>query len=587
MEARLVRQAGVALCALALIPAAFAQPSGPTQLSVETAYQGATPALRDLERNFDWEEFRAQQAGKPERVVPNQTRFSFKTPEELAAQAAPATPDPLLKAPGGTRVDLRRNFEGTSDDDNAALVGYRLVPPDTNGDVGKNYFCQMNNVVFECFDKKTGASVIGPLPNNIFWNGTGTACDVFNDGDPIALYDHDAERWIFSQFAIFEFIPGPDIFVSHQCFAVSQTSDPTGAYYVYDFIYSTPSFGGYAALNDYPKVTVWPDGYYISVNEFEYGSPTFFVGASLGVVDRAAMLAGAPASGWKLILPNTGAAPVYYSLQPSHWEASNHAPPAGAPNIFVQAFDDETWGNGGGQDGYYHWAFNANFPGPPTFTPLGLIPSPAFDANMCNYGPCVPQPVPAVSPNDDLDTLSQFTMYRASYQHFVEDDYPGGTRHESIVVSHTVDTDGFDTAGVRWAELRDSGGGYVVHQAGTYAPNDGENRWMGAASMNQTGDIAIGYNVSSTATFPSIRLAGRRVNDPLGTLGAETECHAGTGSQIGSSNRWGDYSSMSVDPKDKTTFWFTGEYYENSGSFDFNTRVCAFKLTSSNASGQN
>jgi hypothetical protein len=109
---------------------------------------------------------------------------------------------------------------------------------------------------------------------------------------------------------------------------------------------------------------------------------------------------------------------------------------------------------------------------------------------------------------------------------------------------------------------------------------------MGAASMNKDGDIALGYSVSSTETFPSIRMAGRRKNDPLGTLGTETECHAGTGSQIGSASRWGDYSSMSVDPQDKTTFWYTQEYYETSGSFDFNTRICSFKLTSSNASGK-
>ncbi len=582
MQKRLIRQAGVALCAFVLAPAAFAQADSPMQLSIESTFNGTSPALKEMARNFDWDEFRAQQAGKPERTVPNATHFTVKSPAELSAQAQVAVPDPLLKPPGGTRVDLRRSFDGTSDDDNADLLGFRIVPPDTNGDVGRKYYAQMNNLVFEIFDKKTGASVAGPLPNNIFWAGTGTACDVFNDGDPIVLYDHDADRWVFSQFAIFEFIPGPDIFVSHQCFAVQATDDPLGPYHAYDFVYSVPTFGGFAALNDYPKVTVWPDGYYISVNEFEFGLPVAFTGASLAVVDRNAMLAGLPAGGVKWILPYTGFAPVHFSLQPSHWEASNHAPPPGAPNIFVQAFDDETWGNGGGQDGYYHWAVSANFPGGPfNLTPLGLIPSPAFDANMCGFANCVPQP----SGGELLDTLSQFTMYRLSYQHFVEDD-DDSTRWESLVVSHTVDSDGFDTAGTRWAELRNSGGGWVVHQAGTYALNDGENRWMGSASMNQTGDIALGYSVSSTGTFPSIRIAGRRKNDPLGEMGAETECHAGTGAQFASAGRWGDYSSMSVDPKDKTTFWYTQEYYETSGSFDFNTRVCAFKLTSSNASGK-
>jgi hypothetical protein len=585
MRIKFIYPAVIALSAVALSPVVFAQSGAPTQMAIETAYQGTTPAMRDVERNFDWDAHRAAISDVEKRTVPNVTKFLFKSKAELEAQAALAVPDPLLNPTTGTRVDLKNSFEGTSDADNLALTGVLLVPPDTNGDAGKDYYCQMNNIVFECFDKKNGASVLGPLPNNAFWTGTGSFCEAFNDGDPVVLYDHDAERWIFTQFAIFEFIPSLGQFVSHQCFAVSQTDDPAGAYFLYDFIYSVPTFGGFAALNDYPKVTVWPDGYYISVNEFEIGLPVQFVGASLGVVDRAAMLAGAPAGGVKWYLPYTGAAPVHFSLQPSHWEASRHAPPAGSPNIYVQAFDDDTWGNGGGQDGYYHWAVSVNFPGGPfSLTHLGLIPSAAFDSNLCNFADCIPQPPPATGA-DVLDTLSQFTMYRASYQHFVEDD-DGGTRHESLVVSHSVDADGADTAGMRWAELRDSGGGWVVHQAGTYAPPDGENRWMGAASMNQSGDIALGYSVSSTSTFPSVRMAGRRKNDPLGQLGAETECHAGTGSQLGSANRWGDYSSMSVDPKDNTTFWYTQEYYETSGSFDFNTRVCSFKLTSSNASGE-
>jgi hypothetical protein len=569
------------ITALAMVPAAFAETGDPMELTIETAYHGAGLAMRDVERDFDWAAAtREYLAGASNRAINTHKNFQFKSAEQLAAQAAGATPDPLSgKKPSGTRVQLRNSIEGTSDDDNADLLGFRIVPPDTNGDVGKDHYCQMNNLVWECFDKQSGASVIGPLPNNSFWAGTGSFCEEWNDGDPIALYDHEADRWIFTQFAIFDFIPALGQFVSHQCFAVSQTNDPAGAYFLYDFIYSVPTFGGFAALNDYPKVTVWPDGYYISVNEFEIGLPVQFVGASAAVVDREAMLAGEPAGGVKWYLPYTGLAPVHFSLQPSHWEASNKAPPAGSPNVFVQAFDDDTWGNGGGQDGYHHWALSADFAnGNFSFTPLGLIPSAAFDANMCNFADCIPQPPPA-GPADVLDTLSQFTMYRASYQNFVN-------HHQSIVVSHTVDSDGADTAGMRWAELRDTGSGYEVHQAGTYAPDDGENRWMGAASMNKDGDIALGYSVSSTETFPSIRMAGRRKNDPLGTLGTETECHAGTGSQIGSASRWGDYSSMSVDPQDKTTFWYTQEYYETSGSFDFNTRICSFKLTSSNASGK-
>jgi len=129
---------------------------------------------------------------------------------------------------------------------------------------------------------------------------------------------------------------------------------------------------------------------------------------------------------------------------------------------------------------------------------------------------------------------------------------------------------------VHWAELRNSGSGWSVFQEGTYAPADGNNRWMGSAAMNGSGDIALGYSVSSSGTFPSVRYTSRVATDPLGVLpGGEVVLIAGTGSQTSSSNRWGDYSSMSVDPVDDCTFWYTQEYYENTNSFDFKTRIGA------------
>jgi hypothetical protein len=158
-------------------------------------------------------------------------------------------------------------------------------------------------------------------------------------------------------------------------------------------------------------------------------------------------------------------------------------------------------------------------------------------------------------------------MYRAQYRSF-------GT-HDSLLISTTVDADGNDTAGVRWAELRNSGGGWGLYQEGTYAPADGLNRWMGSIAMNGNGDIALGYSVSDKNTYPSIRYVTRCASDPLGTLpGGEVEIIAGTGTQT-QANRWGDYSSMSVDPSDDSTFWYTQEYYENTNSFDFKTRIAA------------
>ena len=603
----------VASAVVALVAAGSSAGSAAAQtkdgpLAITTAYQGQTKPLRELATSVDWTAVRASMQ-KVERT--NQKLLPLGA-GRLTRSLSGATGDPVrqLHHDGpSTRTDIKRSFEGVSDTDNGEVTGFVFVPSDTNGDVSEKHYIQINNVVFRIFDKKDGSTVLGPLPNNIFFLGTGGgACEIFNDGDPVVLYDREARRWVFSQFAVF-FRTG-DLFVSHQCFAVSQTDDPTGAYFVYDFAYSSPVFGGFAALNDYPKVGVWPSGYYISVNEFEVfpATPTSlsFVGASAGVVDRKAMLAGQPAAAVKFIIPFTGLAPVHFSLQPSNWTGKEPPSDARKENIFVQAFDDDTWGNGGGPDGYYHWALSADFrKGAFSFTPLGFISSPPFDSNLCDFDFCVPQPAPA-GPADLLDTLSQFTMFRAEYRNFHleermkhghghkkaarkgdhddDDDDGDGDRddkdrgHETILVSHTVDADGADTAGMRWAELRNRGRGFFVHQAGTFAPDDGEHRWMGAAAINKHGDIGLGYSVSSLNTFPSVRVTGRKEKDRPSTMGKEAECHAGTGSQLDSFNRWGDYSSMSVDPRDGKTFWYTQQYYETTGDFDFKTRVCAFVL---------
>ncbi|MGD2115657.1 MAG: hypothetical protein PVG07_11425 [Acidobacteriota bacterium] len=473
--------------------------------------------------------------------------------------AAPG-PDPLLEgagigAPGAAATPTPLiSFPGLSDDDNAATIGGRVVPPDTEGDVGPNHYVQMINLIFAVYDKDTGTIVPGggPFASNVIWQGFGGICETNNDGDPIVLYDHLADRWMFSQFAI-----GSE---GHQCIAVSTTGDPTGPYHRYDFLVS-PGQGGF---NDYPKLGLWPDGYYMSANEFGLFG---FNGAIAVAFERDRMLDGLSAQMVKFgPLPCGTECP--FSLQPSHLEGA--APPAGAPNTFVMAWDDETWGSGTNPDGYRLWELAVDWvtPGNSTFTPLAQVNTSEFDAELCSFNACVPQP----SPGELLDTLSQFTMYRAQYRNFGS--------HRSIMVNHTVDVGG-NLAGIRWTELRDSGGGWSLHQTGTHAPADGLHRWMGSIGMDGSGNVALGYSVSSASVYPSIRYVGRESGDPLGTLpGGEVELHTGTGAQFSSSNRWGDYSSMSVDPEDDCTFWYTQEYYENDGNFDFKTRVGAFRFAS-------
>ncbi|MCF8056246.1 MAG: carboxypeptidase regulatory-like domain-containing protein [Desulfocapsa sp.] len=452
--------------------------------------------------------------------------------------------DPVLQKsePVGTMPATAMNFEGLNN-----IGGY--YPPDTCGDVGPNHYVQITNVYYQVYDKTTGAALLpSALPNNAMWSGLpdGSACKTTNDGDPIVLYDQFADRWLFSQFSV----GGP----YYQCIAISQTGDPTGSWYLYEYQMSA------TVMNDYPKFGVWPDGYYMAINQFD---PSW---AGQGVVafDRATMLTGGAAAMQYLDLksshPNLGA------MLPADADGAT-APPAGAPNYFVQV-DDDGWGYAADQLEVYEFSVDWATPANTTFTAASTSPV-AVSAFTTLNGTTVPQP----DTTQLLDNLGDRLMYRLQYRNF-------GT-HQSMVVNHTVDTTGSGNgvAGIRWYELRDSGSDWALHQEGTYGGDaaNTEHRWMGSIAMDSDGNMGLGYSVSSTTTYPSIRYVGRLTGDTPGTMGqGESEIIGGSGSQTGSAARWGDYSMMSVDPVDDCTFWYTTEYYETTSATGWQTHIASF-----------
>jgi hypothetical protein len=542
MNRRVIAMGSALLLAAGLATTANASPDRP-EVSMSVRHD-VSPPLRELAQTF------RRNAAQANREIPN------KVPLDLAQRAKPHTggPDPVLQQDGpivNNTPTPTLSIEGQSDDDNAAVLGGRVVPPDTNGDVGTTYYVQTINLMMAVYRKSDGVKVFGPVATNSLWAGFGGKCETDNDGDPIALYDDAADRWVISQFAV-----GGD---GYQCFAVSTTNDPTGSYYRYAFNVSP------GRLNDYPKIGIWSDGYYLMVNEFT----SSFQGVVVASFERDKMLLGQTAQMVKFG-PLACGTECPFGILPAHYDGGT-TPPAGSPAPFIMSWDDESWGTGTNPDGYRMWEFDVNWlsPGSSTFVALPQVNSPEFDGNLCNYSrACIPQP----RPGEKLDASGQFTMYRAMYRNF-------GT-HESIVISHTTDlgsTNSKSRGGVRWAELRDNGSGWVLHQAATYSPDTSNSRWMSSIAQDKQGNIAIGYSVSGTGTFPGIRYATRAAGDPLGTMGGEQVLVNGGGVQQSSSSRWGDYSSMSVDPVDGCTFWYTQEYYSNSGSFDFKTRIGAFK----------
>jgi hypothetical protein len=461
-------------------------------------------------------------------------------PARPLATGRPGLRDGALQTTTGPRVATTAglSFAGVG----AGDYGFspNAAPPDPNLSVGATQVVQWVNESFAVFDKATGALVHGPVAGNTLWSGFGGGCQTNNDGDPIVKYDRISGRWVLTQFSVSN---APYL----QCIAVSTTSDATGTYNRYAFSFGATQFP------DYPKLGVWPDAYYMTFNVFNNAST--FAGAKLCALNRLAMVAGSAATMQCFQLTTS-----FGGVLPSDLDGAT-APPSGSPNYMLNF----------GTNSLNEWKFHVDFATPTNTTLTGPanIPVATFTP-ACNGGVCISQPN---TPNK-LDSLGDRLMYRLAYRNtgsnqvLVVDQSvkAGGTRRNPVI-------------GVRWYELHapNASGGATVFQQGTYAPNS-TSRWMGSIAMDKVGDIAVGYSVSSGSVFPSIRYTGRVPTDPLGTLEAENTIKTGGGSQTGSLHRWGDYTSMAIDPGNDCTFFYTNEYLKSSGSFSWSTWIASFKF---------
>jgi hypothetical protein len=457
--------------------------------------------------------------------------------------------DPLAmlsqnEAAGTPPLDLR--FNGVA---NPFACG-GCSPPDTNGDVGRKHYIQIVNATKVAIFNKSGALLKPPFDLGSLWP-SGRCTN--NAGDPVVVFDEIANRWLLSQFA----------FPSHLCFAISTTPNPLGAYHLYTF--------DVGEFPDYFKVGVWPNGYYVSANESTYTAYAF---------DRTKMLAGDNTASFIKFTGETN------FLLPADVDGS--ALPTGG-GLFYTFKDDEFHG---GRDRLELFRLTPNFAtGTGTFNRIKSIPVTPFTYTVCGFFnfDCIPQK----DTIQRVDAVSEWPMHRFAYRRF-------GARQE-LVGNFTVGGGTGDAgAAIRWFELRNTGGGWTLFQEGTQDLGDGHDRFMGSIAMDKDGNIALGYSVSSSTLFPSIRYATRTPGDALGTMGSEMmlvrdtaaapgdapgtlslerTLKRGQGSQT-ASNRWGDYSAMSVDPTTGCQFWYTNEYYSPSSASDWKTAVGAFTVPS-------
>ena len=426
---------------------------------------------------------------------------------------------------------MLQDFDGIANADNE----FNMVPPDPCGDIGPNHYVQIVNLSFAVFSRN-GDSLLGPLPSGVIWYGLPYST---GNGDGVVLYDEQTDRWFISQFSFPNGVDGP----FYQMIAVSQTPDPTGSWYRWEYLFTE--------LPDYPKFGIWPDGYYMSCNRFA-ATTLNFNGTGAIVYDRTAMLAGDPDA--RMVMFTLSASNNFLSLLPADCDGS--FPSTNSPNYFIYVTSTYL--------GMFDFLVNWDDPSTSTFNNFRKLEVNPFYASGMG--------ISQKETSQKLDPYCDRLMYRLQYREFND--------HKSMVVNHTVSVGSH--YGIRWYELRKTIADWSIFQQSTYSP-DTNSRWMGSIAMDSSGNIALGFSISSPVIYPSIHVTGRMKHDPLGQMTiAEQTIINGSGSQTGSwssKGRWGDYSSMNVDPVQPQTFWYTQEYYPVTSPMGWQTRIGALSFS--------
>jgi hypothetical protein len=483
-----------------------------------------------------------------------------------------------------------QNFEGLGQQDNFNVLARRVNPPDPVGDVGPNHYVEMINLVFGVYSK-TGERLLGPVDLGALWANFPIEDCTDESGDPIVLYDQTTDRWLLTQFTTRGLNPMTPTAPFYNCVAVSTTGDPTGAYHRYAFITQPDTEDGGFFFPDYPKYGVWRDSYIMTTRDFGFDDE---YGISVYGLEKNKMVDGNPNARAVQFFLDSDNVPINLigdGLLPPDLDGSTKPKnDAVAPIVGTQ---DDGGPYGATFDALNIWEFDVKWRSTPTASialktqlpvapfdsifPCGVVPS-TTPGEAANARDCLPQPT-ITDGSRFLDILSyrQRPIHRLAYRN--------KGAFETMVTNQSVEARPA-VGGTRWYELRRTGGTYTVHQQGTYAPADDIHRWMGSIAMDKNGNAALGYSVvDGTSVYPGIRYTGRLAGDPPGqmTLGEGTVVN-GTAPQTHVNSRWGDYTSLNVDPVDDCTFWYVNEYYTVAGAAQaplgngWQTRIASFRL---------
>jgi len=466
-----------------------------------------------------------------------------------------------------------QSFNGMSLSDDCAGAKCGIgQPPDVNGEVGPNHYILTVNFGIAIYSK-TGA-LLAKFSEDSLWRdaNSGTPCDHESHGDPVVVYDQFADRWIISNFA-FGFNSNGPANPIYQCFAVSKSGDPLGGgWRLYALQTDTGAAGQppQNTLSDYPKLGNWNDGcLYMTANEFAFPGGKY-LGTMFASINKSDMYNGLPLTSSIGFINNANGS---YTLIPSNISGakiSDSLPAAGTPNYLVSQARSS-----------YTWEVRKFTPGtsPKICGGGGSLTAPINIAQQAWDGPDeITQPNATA-----IGSLGERLMQKVQYRKV-------GNR-EALWVVHSIESPANSPVKSQWAQIDVTGGSVRTTpvQEQIYTPDTSIERWVPSLAVDHSGNMALGYNMSSASMFPSIGYSGRLVTDPLNQLSqGETILVTGNGSQRnncegGPCRRWGDYSSMSVDPVDDCTFWYANQYYDsqaNGDSGNWQTRIGSFKFPS-------
>ncbi|WP_291186956.1 pre-peptidase C-terminal domain-containing protein [Dokdonella sp.] len=528
------------------VPVELGEPVTPVSIDVDLRTLPVTPAWR---AGMAIKEAHKRQFFPPDRLDTAAPDWLQAAPDTLPELQKMWDDDaPANRAAAQTRVSINNGSTGVSPGDPVVDVSANYILYGVNGSSGTN---------FTVYDK-SGTKLAGPTTfASLAPSGDGCRTSV---SDPIVLFDRLANRWFLLEM-------GGTSSAPKMCIYISKTENPvSGGWWFYGF--STPT------QNDYPHCGVWTNAYVCTDNEGQANVTAY-------AYDRANMLNGATARPQQRFVSVPKLAGYgFQALTPATFMGdSAHAPAAGTQQILARHNDDEAHAGTSADTSrdfidLYSINVDWNTPANSAVTALPRIAITEFNSWFVNYSTfaTVPQPGSTSKLDPIREVILNSLVYRnlGSYESIVGQ---FSTNMNSARSGSTVN------AGIRWFELRRTGGGsWTLQQEGTFGPGDtATNHFDGSIATDNKGNIGLGYNVTKTSSptiYATLGYTGRKASDPSGvmTLGENT---VAAGSAAETSGRWGDYYQMAVDPTDDCTFWMVG-MYRPSGSW--NTRIQDFKF---------